>query len=94
MRRANGTAVDAQGHPSGAYASTSVELGRLVVRSGREMDNGAIAVVSNYILFLGGDASILESDQVVIDNITYDVRLVRNPSGLSHHLEVDLERLN
>lgn len=78
------------GQPVITY-KTSLSKCRLVPGGGKEYRVQDQNTVAEYMLYLPGNAAITEKDQVLVDGILYDVRLVRNPSSMSHHLECILE---
>lgn len=73
------------------YSDTSNVRCRLVPGGGKEFRVEKQNVVAEYLLYLQGNAVITETSRVIVGTRTYDVRLVRNPSNMGHHLECVLE---
>ena len=89
QRYASGVA-DGYGVPAKTWTDNLVDRPcRLVSVSGREVTVGALVVIAEYTLFIGGDADIIEQDRVTIDGVLYEVLLVqgRSDSIGRHHKE-------
>ena len=59
----------------------------------RELFVDSQAVVTTHALYLE-PRDVTESDQVVVEGVTYDVLTVRFPTGRAHHLELDLRSVS
>ena len=83
-------AIDAYGVPAKTWTPQTDDTPcRMVSVSGREVTVGALVVIAEYTLFIGGDADITEQDRVTIDGVLYEVLLVqgRSDSIGRHHQE-------
>jgi hypothetical protein len=89
-------AVDAYGQPAQTWATVYTALPcRLIPSGGREVKRDLQVVISDWTLHLAADVTITEKDRIVVDNISYEVLLVklRNDSATSHHLELILQKV-
>lgn len=79
-------AADDYGKPSINWGDHVIDTPcRLTPSVGREVKVGAMVVVAEYNLFLG-DVDVTERDQVIIDEITYEILLVTNrQNGVDDH---------
>ena len=95
IKRRPGTAVDAQGHPTGAHTAVATYRGRIVVKSQKEWINGEQGVVTVTRGLLAFGADVVETDQCVdLDETkTYEVGPIHNPGGMKHHLEIELTKV-
>ncbi len=57
-----------------------------------QVKDNKMAVVADYRMYCSV-VDILETDRVVADSITYEVKSVKNITVKSHHLELDIKRI-
>lgn len=93
IRKAQFGAPGADGQPTTTYVDEEGVRCRLAPGAGREYRVNEQNVVAEFICYLSGRVEITERDRIAIGSDEYDVRLVRNPSNASRHLECLLERV-
>jgi len=92
IQRPSSSGVGAGGRDITTFAELSTgNACRLNPGTGQEYIIDRQTVVAEFVLFLNGDVDITEKDQVIIGSKTYEVLLVKDAAGHSHHLECDLK---
>ena len=81
--------VDDYGSPAKTWGThITDEPCRLVANPNREIKVGAEVVIADYDLFIG-DVDVTEQDQIIIEDITYEIiSVILRKSFSSHHKEL------
>lgn len=90
--RPSSAGQSASGHHRFTNAAVlTVEPCRLDPKGGKELIQDGQQVIADFTLFLRQTADITEKDIVTVGSSTYEVKLVRNAAGQSHHQECDVK---
>ena len=82
--------TDDMGGWTEAWSDGTTFEGRLsALPTGERMSDDRVTVYATHRLYCES-LTITENDRVKLGSRTFEIKAVRNPSNLSHHLEIDL----
>lgn len=93
-RRTVTRTTDGMGGWTEAWADGTAFEGRLsALPTSERMSEDKVTVYATHRLYCE-DMTITEVDKIMLGSRTFEIKAVRNPSNISHHLEIDLLELD